>query len=73
MPDDNAAYDDGSEVDIVTDVEDPPRSGKWVDAEAFVPTDDELEMGQLLGETIDVDDDDDNGAATIRAIEELIL
>lgn len=48
---------------IVTPVEDPPRSGEWVDCEQaiFNPTRDELAEGERLGEVIDVDDDHDNG------------
>lgn len=66
-------YDDGSRTETVTDEEDPPQSGEWVDSEQFLEdaTDDELAMGQVLGEGIDLDDDDDNGAEIVKAIEEL--
>jgi len=66
-------YDDGSRTEIITDEEDPPQSGEWVDSEQFLEdaTDDELAMGQVLGEGIDLDDDDDNGAEIVKAIEEL--
>jgi hypothetical protein len=66
------AFNDGSEVLVVTPPEDCPDD--FVDAEEFLadPTDNELAMGQLLGEMIDVDDDEDNGAAVVNAIAELI-
>lgn len=58
-------FDDGSEVEVVTPVEDPPRSGVWVDAEpSTVPvTAEEAELGRYLGEAIDVGDDEDDGSA----------
>lgn len=67
------AYDDGSEAVIVTDVEEPPR-GPWVDHEEAIvarPTDDEIEMGNLLGREIDPDDDNDAGEMVVQAIENL--
>lgn len=44
-------------------VDDGPKNGEWVDNCDVVaaPTDEELEMGRLLGENINTDDDDDNG------------
>lgn len=73
--DDDPVFDDGSEVEIVTPVDDPPRSGEWVDVEpSSVPiTDAEAELGRYLGEAIDVDDDDDDGseaAEWLRAVVE---
>lgn len=67
------AYDDGSEVVIRVDPEDPPESGVWVDSEAFIeaPTEDEIAMGNLLGKETHTGDDEDNGADVIRAVEEL--
>jgi hypothetical protein len=58
-----SAYDDGSEVEIEVEPEDPPRSGEWVDHEEFFesPTDEELAEGERLGQEIDVDDDEDSG------------
>lgn len=38
-----------------------PKSGEWVDPEEFVPTEEEEAEGKRLGETIDTDDDEDNG------------
>lgn len=57
------AYDDGSEIQIVTDQDDPPSSGEWVDSEDAIhnPTDAELDAGQLMGELILIDNDRDNG------------
>jgi hypothetical protein len=56
-------YDDGTEVEIETEPEDPPRSGEWVDPEEFFehPTDEELAEGERLGREIDIDDDEDSG------------
>jgi hypothetical protein len=63
------AFNDGSEVLVVT----PPERFSDIDGEECLadPTDNELAMGQLLGELIDVDDDEDNGAAVVTAIVEL--
>lgn len=60
---DEPVFDDGSEVEVVTPEDDPPRSGEWVDVEpSAVPiTEAEAELGRYLGEAIDVDDDDDDG------------
>jgi hypothetical protein len=60
MPDEQV-YDDGSEVEIEVDPEEPPD--RWVDSEEILqnPTRGELEAGEFLGQAIDVDDDDDNG------------
>ena len=43
--------------------DEPPKSGEWVDSDDVIsaPTEEELEEGRLLGETIDVDDDDSTG------------
>jgi hypothetical protein len=67
------AYEDGTEVEIEADSEDPPQSGEWVDSEVHIanPTRDELAMGKVLGEQIIVEDDDDNGARIVKAIEVL--
>jgi hypothetical protein len=58
-----SAYDDGSEIEVEVEPENPPRSGEWVDSEDFFvnPTVDELAEGYRLGRNIDVDDDEDNG------------
>jgi hypothetical protein len=64
MPTDpELAYDDGSETEIVTPEDDPPRGGTWIDPESFMalPTDTEVDEGERLGHRIDIDDDDDNG------------
>jgi hypothetical protein len=41
--------------------DDPPSSGEWVDVHDVLggPTEQEMEDGRLLGESIDVDNDDD--------------
>lgn len=56
-------YDDGSEVEIETPYDDPPSSGTWVDAEDILhnPTEEELREGNRMGQSIDLDDDEDNG------------
>lgn len=41
------------------EIDSPPE--RWVDAEDFEITDEELELGNRLGQTIDVDDDEDGG------------
>lgn len=62
MPD-HEPLDDGSEVEIVCERDDPPSSGEWVDHEKFYDdlTVTEVTAGNHLGRTIDVDDDEDNG------------
>jgi hypothetical protein len=48
----------------VLPADDPPRSCAWVDSEDDVlaqPTEEELEAGKRLGESIDTDDDEDTG------------
>lgn len=56
-------YDDGSRVEVVTDADEPPSSGRWVDPEEFIhnPTAGELAEGEWMGRHIDIDDDEDNG------------
>lgn len=41
--------------------DEPPKSGEWVDVEEIIanPTEEELAEGKRMGETIDVDDDED--------------
>jgi hypothetical protein len=58
------SYNDGSEVLVNAEEEDPPKSGVWVDSEDLItdPTDDELNAGEFLGQAIDVDDDEDDGS-----------
>lgn len=58
------AYDDGSDVEIECEPEEPPQSGDWVDSEEMIhnPTDEELARGEFLGAAIDVDDDYDDGS-----------
>jgi hypothetical protein len=60
---DDPVYDDGSEVEIVTEADDPPSSGEWVDSEDIIhdPTPEELAAGKLMGELVDPDNDEDNG------------
>lgn len=56
-------FDDGSEVEIVIEPDDPPKSGVWVDHEQFYDdmTPEELAEGDRLGREIDVDNDWDTG------------
>jgi len=63
MPDKEMAFDDGSEVEIECEEEDPPRSGEWVDSESLFDemTEEETEAGEFLGKVIDPDDDEDSG------------
>jgi hypothetical protein len=61
------------DLDVEADVEDPlnlvvypdepPKSGEWVDSEDALaePTEEELEAGRLMGEQIEVENDDDTG------------
>lgn len=65
-------YDDGGAVEITTEQEDCPVED-FVDAEEFLenPTEAEVAMGDALGRAIDIDDDEDNGAAFINAIDEM--
>lgn len=46
------------------EVDDPPRSGVFIDPEEFVPTAEEIAEGNRLGQVIDVDDDEDNGVGS---------
>jgi hypothetical protein len=58
------SYDDGSEVEIEVEEDDPPRNGRWRDSEDIIehPTDDELAAGEFLGLAIDIGDDNDDGS-----------
>ena len=63
MPDE-PVFDDGSEVEVVIEEDDPPSSGVWVDNEqdgVFDLSQEEAEAGDFLGQVIDVDDDEDDG------------
>lgn len=42
-------------------LDEPPKSGIYIDHDAAPLTEDEIALGNALGEVIDVDDDDDNG------------
>lgn len=46
---------------LLPEVDTPPKSGVWVDPEEWEVTDEEVEHGNRLGETIDVNDDEDAG------------
>jgi hypothetical protein len=56
---------DFSETDITRDLavfpDDGPSSGEWVDIDDVMsaPTEEEMEVGRLMGEAIDVEDEDD--------------
>lgn len=47
-------------------IDDPPKSGVWVDHEEWFGnlTAEEIAEGNRLGQTIDIDDDDDNGGVS---------
>ena len=64
MPDEEPVFDDGSDVEIVTDEEEPPRSQVWNDSEEFFEniTEEEMAAGEFLGKANDPDDDEDNGS-----------
>jgi hypothetical protein len=59
-------FDDGSQVEIEVEPDDPPSSGEWVDSHTAIETalndPDELAASEFLGEAIDPDDDEDNGS-----------
>jgi len=68
LEDPDAGYADPSdEPDVITNLavfpDEAPSSGEWVDIDDVLaePTEEELELGRILGEGIDVDDDDDTG------------
>lgn len=42
-------------------VDEPPRSGVFIEHDELELTDDEIAAGNQLGAAIDVEDDDDNG------------
>jgi hypothetical protein len=44
-------------------VDEPPRSGVFIEHDDLELTAAEIADGNMLGEAIDVDDDDDNGGA----------
>jgi hypothetical protein len=48
---------------ILLEADEPPKSGDWVDVCDVLanPTEEEVEQGRALGESIDPDDDDDAG------------
>lgn len=45
--------------DALPILDEPPKSGVFVDHDDEPLTDDEIALGNALGEVIDVDDDDD--------------
>lgn len=60
----------GPNQTIELEPDDPPKSGRWVDACDVIanPTPEEMEAGVALGEEIDPDDDEDAGALLLRAV-----
>jgi hypothetical protein len=46
--------------EVLAELDDLPKGGAWADEHPEL-TDDEVEAGERLGRSIDVDDDDDNG------------
>lgn len=63
MPNDEAVFDDGSTVFVVTPEDDPP-SGEYVDTHDVLDelTEEEEAAGDFLGQATDVDNDEDNGS-----------
>ena len=45
--------------DLLPELDEPPRSGVFIDHDAAPLTADEIALGLALGEVIDIDDDDD--------------
>lgn len=45
--------------DVLPQLDDPPKSGVFVDHDAEPLTEDDIALGNALGEVIDVDDDED--------------
>ena len=60
---DSEQYDEDTTLNLTVYPDDPPKSGEWVDIDEVLasPTEEELEAGRRLGETIDPDDDEDAG------------
>lgn len=48
--------------DFLPALDEPPKSGVFVDHDAEPLTEDDIALGNALGEVIDVDDDDDAGS-----------
>lgn len=46
-------------------LDEPPRSGVFVDHDDAPLTEEDIALGNALGELIDVDDDDDRGQAAL--------
>lgn len=42
-------------------LDEPPRSGVFIDHDDAPLTDEDIALGNALGDVIDIDDDDDNG------------
>lgn len=58
-------YEHGTTDEVELEADEPPKSGEWVDVHDVLmsPTDEEIEAGNRLGESIDPEDDDDNGVS----------
>lgn len=54
-------FHDGSEIEVETEPDDPPRSGVWANSPTAHPSPEELAVGERQGREIDLDDDEDNG------------
>jgi hypothetical protein len=51
----------------VLEADAPPKNGQWIDTCDILPriTDEEIQLGLLLGETIDTEDDEDGGQLSL--------
>lgn len=58
------------DVETVQPLDTYPKSGVWADDHPAV-TEDEAELGNQMGETIDIDDPDDNGGMPVAVGERL--
>ena len=54
------------DVTVLPEVDTPPKSGVWVDHELFVPTPEEIALGNALGMDIDTADPLDDGGRLLH-------
>jgi hypothetical protein len=57
------SYENGTTDETELEPDEPPKSGEWVDVHDVLSslTEDEREQGLAMGESIDPEDDTDNG------------
>jgi len=51
--------DASPDPELLPELDEPPKSGVFIDHDAHPLTEDEIALGNALGEVIDVDNDDD--------------